>query len=86
MLGILVRFDYIDDEPMFSNGSKHIDAAGLQRRPCLFRMAATLIEGTGLAEAAGSGSQAKTLVITRKKDFPLHLGGDLLRIQSSALE
>jgi len=55
MLGGLVGLDHLDGEPVFSNGGKHIDSAGLQGRPGFFRMTASLVKSAGPTEPAGSG-------------------------------
>ena len=44
---------HLNLEPVFADGGKHIDPAGLQGWAGLLRMTAPLVEGAGTAEPAG---------------------------------
>ena len=86
MLGIFLGLDHIDGEAVFTSCGEYIDSAGLHGWTGFVWMPAPLVEGAGVAEAAGSSSQAKGFVISREKNLPLHFGCDFLCIQASALE
>ena len=86
VLGVFGGSDHVDDEAVFASHGEYIDAAGFHGRPGIVWMPASLVECTGVAEAAGSRSQAKRFVISREKNLPLHLGRDFFGIKTSTFE
>lgn len=86
MLGIFVGFDHVDGEAVFANCGENIDAAGFHCWPGFIWVPASFFEGAGVAEAAGSGPQAKSLIISRKECLPLDFGSDFLLERGTSIK
>ena len=86
MPGILAVFDHLDGEAVLANRGENVDSTGLHCWPGFVWMPASLVECAGVAEAAGSGSQAKGFIVSREKSLPLHFDSYFLCIKPPCLE